>query len=156
MAKYKLGPKASSFYDATQPKDENKSLSVGEVKELHATPTVNTWLRNGGLVIATSEDEQDAEQAAGANQKAIATAAASAPKSEKANKKAKEILDAAKQKHQEATVVLEQANETAAANDTKAAELTKKEEELAKREKALNEKEQAQGDPGKNTGNGGK
>jgi DNA repair exonuclease SbcCD ATPase subunit len=56
---YQLGGKASIFWDPGQPKEENKTLLPGEVKQLKATERVTTAKRADGLVVLSEAEAQE-------------------------------------------------------------------------------------------------
>ena len=53
---YKLGAKASNFWDPTQSNEDNKKLTLGQVKQLESTKHVNNRVRSGGLVLVEKEE----------------------------------------------------------------------------------------------------
>lgn len=56
---YKLGAKASNFWDPSQSEEDNKKLTLGQVKALEPTKHVNQRVASGGLVIVEKEEYDD-------------------------------------------------------------------------------------------------
>ncbi len=101
---YRLGGNASSFFDPSQPNEDNKSLNPNDVKPLKETKRVLESMQAGGLIVM-SEDEakefmdEKQKEALKANHEAGKTLEVSAAKEQEANQKLVEAqlkLDASK------------------------------------------------------------
>lgn len=93
---FRLGGKASAFWDPTQPDPDNQFLRADEVKKLVINPKVSEWKNRGGLV---SLSEEEAQKLLSAKEKAGL----------KAVNKATDALNAAAQKEEEAKEKMKEA-----------------------------------------------
>lgn len=80
---YKLGPKASSFWDPRQSVKENQHLINYQVKELEKTEAVAAWIRSGGLEVATEEEFNAAAKREKDEQDSIASKSSNSPITDK-------------------------------------------------------------------------
>lgn len=89
---YKLGAKASSFSDPTQPEEDNKKLALGQVKKLAQTQNVSERIKAGGLVLVEKEEYDDYQKNLKASQKTKINSDSKSLKD--ANKKTVDALNA--------------------------------------------------------------
>jgi rubrerythrin len=102
---FKLGGAATSFFDPTQPIEENKFLGPGQAKELEVTPKVSESKLHKGLIEITEKEaksmmtklEQKNMEGTKAGEKALDAAAKKELEASETLKEAKEKVEAAKQ-----------------------------------------------------------
>ena len=135
---YKLGAKASNFWDASQPDEDNKKLTLGQVKALHPTKNVQVRVANGGLVIVEKDEYTDYQKTlkdlkSGSAEKALSKT------TKEANEKTKVALLAKEKAEGDLKLVLGTNEELVEANEAKESELVELRSKVEAFEAAANE-----------------